>query len=135
VEAEAPVVEAGVVEAEEPTVEAEAPAVEARAVEAEAPAGRCWMGLAAREVEAGAAEGGAVLDWGWWRTGRCWTGRRPRHRSGGQRTSAGWGVEIRGEAEAGAQQPWRRPRGGARGRRPGRRSLGAAGARVVVARI
>jgi hypothetical protein len=79
------------VEAEELMVEAEAPAVEA-----EAPAGSCWMGLAVREVE-----GGAVLDWGWWRTGRCWTGRRPRRRSGGRRTSVDRSVEVQGEAEVG----------------------------------
>jgi hypothetical protein len=50
--------------------------------------------------------------------GRCWIGRRPGHRSGGQRTSVGRGVKIRGEAEG---------EGGARGRRSGRRSLSAAG--------
>jgi hypothetical protein len=37
--------------------------MEAGAVEAKVPA-----------VEAEPPKGGVVLDWGWWRMGRCWTG-------------------------------------------------------------
>jgi hypothetical protein len=95
VEAEAPAVEAGVVDAEESTVEAEAPVKEAGALldgaGSRGGGGRGGEGRGGAGL--GVVEDRALLD-------RASVGASKRRR----RTDTDGGVEVRGEAEAGGRR-------------------------------